>query len=107
MSNTYIYLGLIIFAVINFLLRALPFIIFSGKELSEPVHYISEKLPAAIMIILVVYNLRTTNFSSAPYGIPEIVALIVTIILHYWKENMILTLLVGTVTYMLLLSALV
>lgn len=105
MNNSYIYLGLVIFALINFILRALPFIIFSGKELSEPVHYISEKLPAAIMIILVIYNLRTTSFSTAPYGIPEIAAVIVTILLHYWKENMILTLLAGTGTYMFLLYA--
>lgn len=105
MKTSYIYSGLVILAIVNYTMRALPFLIFGGKKkMPESVEKLSSKLPAAIMTILVVYNLRGTVFSQAPYGIPELVAVLVSAVSYYWKENDILTLVLGTGSYMILLS---
>lgn len=104
MDKTYVYGGIIIFALINIFLRALPFMVFGGKDLPKSVDYLSDRLPAAIMAILVIYNLRSTVFTQAPYALPEIISVILTVIIHYWKENTILTLISGTATYIILLN---
>ena len=104
MNKTYVYIGLLIFALINFFLRSLPFLLFAGKDLPKSIHHLSDKLPAAIMVILVIYNLRNTSFTQAPFAIPEILAVLVTILVHYWKESAITSLILGTVTYIVCLA---
>lgn len=102
-TDRYIYAGLIIFAIINYALRALPFIVLRRRQMPPWLAYLSKGLPGAIMAILVVYNLRNTSFTRPPYGIPEIIAIIVTIAVHHWKESMVFTLVVGTGVYVGLL----
>lgn len=104
MDRTYVYAGLILFTIINFFLRASPFLILGNRELPDWLDYLSRHLPGAIMAILVIYNLRNTVFTQAPYGIPELIAVVVTVILHYWKESTVLTLVGGTAVYVALLT---
>lgn len=40
-----------------------------------------------------------------PYGIPELIALVVTVGLHLWKRNMLISIAAGTVIYMILVQA--
>ena len=42
---------------------------------------------------------------SAPYGIPEAAAVLVTAALHVWKRNNLLSIGAGTVLYMFLVQA--
>lgn len=52
---TYIILVIFIAAIVTWLTRAIPFLIFGNRELPEKVKYLGGDLPPAIMIILVVY----------------------------------------------------
>ena len=71
-----------IIAVITFLTRVLPFFIFKNK--SYPIiEYLGDVLPYAIMAMLVVYCLRTV------------------ILLHLIKRNTLLSIIGGTLVYML------
>ena len=45
----------------TFLERALPFIIFRGKEVPEIVRYLGRVLPMAIMATLVIYCIKTIS----------------------------------------------
>ncbi len=64
--------------------------------------YLGQVLPAAIIGMLVVYCLKDTKFLSAPFGVPELVAGLLVVGLHVWKRNILLSILAGTVAYMLL-----
>ena len=66
--------------------------------------YISSVLPSAIMGMLIVYCVRDVNVTAAPYGIPELIAGAAVIVLHLWKENTLLSIVAGTVAYMLLIQ---
>lgn len=66
--------------------RALPFLIFSGRAVPEPVRYLGRVLPMAIMATLVIYCLKGISFSSAAGFAPLLIASAVTAILHLWKE---------------------
>lgn len=95
----------IVMGTVTQLLRFLPFALFSQKT-PKPVLYLGEVLPASIMAMLVVYCLRNTEIVSAPHGIPEAVSVLAVVLLHKWKHNTLLSILGGTVFYMVLLHLL-
>ena len=84
--------------------RGLPFLIFRKGEIPSLIRYLGKVLPLAIMATLVVYCLRGTTFDAAGNCIPQIVAVAVTVILHLWKGNTLISVLGGTATYMYLVQ---
>lgn len=88
-------------ALVTALLRFLPFFVFSGKRKTpEIILYLGRVLPYAIMGMLVVYCLKGISFENTPFGIPEIVASIVVVLLHAFKGNTLLSICGGTIVYM-------
>ena len=88
------------------LTRFSAFLIFpTGKKAPDIVLYLGKALPTSVMGMLVVYTFKETVVLSYPYGIPELIALIVTVVLHLWKRNMLVSIGVGTVVYMILIQA--
>ena len=87
------------------LTRFLPFLIFSSnKPTPKYIRYLGEYLPPAIFGMLVVYCLKNVSLFSGSHGLPEALAIIVTIGLHLWKRQMLLSIAAGTVCYMLLIQ---
>jgi len=85
--------------------RFLPFLVFQGTKLNNSyISYLGQVLPYSVIGLLVVYCLKSLNFKSPTYWIPEAIAIICIIALHYWKENSLLSIGVGTVIYMLLVQ---
>ena len=88
-------------------LRAFPFIMFSGDRPVPPViKYIGKVLAPAAIAMLVIYcyasSYRDISFASGGYGIPESVASVAVVLLQIWKRNPLLSIIVGTVIYMVL-----
>ena len=92
-----------VMSVFTVLLRFLPFLIFR-KKVPAYVVYLGKVLPPAIIGMLVIYCLRNMSFVTAPYGIPEIAAAAVVVLLQAWKRNSLLSILSGTVVYMFLVQ---
>ena len=90
-------------ALVTWGLRAVPFVLFGKRELPEVIQYLGRVLPPAIMLILVIYCLRNTAFTVFPFGIPEILSCLVVILLQAIRGNMYLSIVAGTVCYMLLI----
>ncbi len=87
------------------LTRFLPFIIFSNdKPTPAYIQYLGKVLPSAIFAMLVVYCLKDVSFISGSYGLPEIIAIAFTIIIHLWKRKTLLSIASGTIIYMLLVQ---
>lgn len=92
-------------AVVTAVLRFIPFLIFGGKrETPAYISYLGRLLPYAVMAMLVVYCLRNISFAAAPFGAPELMSCAVVALLHVWKRSSILSILGGTVCYMLLVQ---
>ncbi|MDO5690568.1 MAG: AzlD domain-containing protein [Tissierellia bacterium] len=101
------YLILFIVAGVTAFTRAIPFLLLSGRnKLPNWVYYLSNTLPATIMIILVIYSLRNIDLSHFPFGLPELAAAGLTILLQFWKKNTILSMTMGTIVYMVLIRML-
>ena len=87
------------------LTRVTPFVLFpGGRRTPKYIMYLGKVLPAAIIALLVVYCLQNTTILSYPYGIPEAIAVIAVVLVHLWKRNNLLSIVGGTVLYMLLIQ---
>lgn len=93
-----------VIALVTAILRFLPFVLFRGRQTPAFITYLGQVLPYAIMGMLVVYCLRGTTFLSSPHGIPELISVALVVLLHLWKRNTLLSILGGTVCYMLLVQ---
>jgi branched-chain amino acid transport protein azlD len=91
-----------IMSLVTIVIRFLPFIIFSGKTTPKFINYLGDKLPYAIMGMLVIYCLKEVNLLEKPYGIHEITACVIVILVHIWKRNSLLSIGIGTLIYMLM-----
>ena len=91
-----------VMSLVTVLLRAAPFLVFRRKAPAY-VLYLGRVLPAAIIGMLVIYCLKDINLLSAPFGAPELIAGLLVVGLHAWKRNILLSILAGTVCYMLLI----
>ena len=92
-------------AVVTAALRFLPFVLFGGKRETSPyIQYLGRVLPCAVMGMLVIYCLRNISFTVSPFGVPELIACAVVVGLHIWKRSSILSILGGTVCYVLLVQ---
>ncbi len=72
--------------------RFLPFILFpAGKPTPKYIQYLGRVLPPAVLGMLVVYCLKDVTILTGSHGIPELIAIIVVIILHFLKKQMLLS----------------
>ena len=93
-------------AIGTMMTRFLPFILFQDtKSNNSYISYLGKVLPYSAIGLLVVYCLKGISFKSSPYGISEAIAIICITVLHYWKENTLLSIGAGTGIYMVLVQA--
>ncbi|OLA30872.1 MAG: branched-chain amino acid transporter AzlD [Firmicutes bacterium CAG_194_44_15] len=90
-------------ALVTMAIRFSPFVIFK-KHTPAIVLYLGEVLPFAIMGMLVVYCLKGVTPLSGNHGIPELAAVLLTVGLHKWKHNTLLSILGGTICYMIFIQ---
>lgn len=99
------FLIIFVVALTTFATRVFPFLVFpKGKEIPDVVKYLGRVLTPAVIGMLVVYCLRSTDIFQTPYGLPEAAAVLMTAALHVWKRNNLLSIGAGTVLYMFLVQ---
>ena len=92
-------------ALVTIGIRFLPFAIFRGNKPTPVfVAYLGKVLPYAIMGMLVVYCLRGVNLASAPHGAPEMIACLIVALMHLWRRSTLLSIISGTISYMLMVQ---
>ena len=104
-SNTHAALLVVAMSIVTILLRFLPFLIWSGKRKTPPyILYLGRVLPPAIIGMLVIYCLKDISFAAAPFGAPELIAGACVVFLQAWRRNSLISILGGTLIYMLLVQ---
>ena len=92
-------------AIITYLLRLTPFILF-GKHQETPkwIVYIGGYLPPAVMGMLIIYSIKNTDVFQLDQIAPLAIAILITALFHLWRRNNLISILTGTVSYMLLIQ---
>lgn len=86
------------------IMRFLPFLVFSSdKPTPKYIQYLGKALPSAVFAMLAVYCFKDVSIFSGSHGLPELISVIAIVLVHLWKKNMMLSIAVGTVCYMILI----
>ena len=93
----------LVMSIVTILLRALPFFIFK-KQTPKYISYLGKVLPSAIIGMIIIYCLKDITPSVYPFGAPEIIASFCVVCVQIWKRNSLISILSGTVIYMLLIQ---
>lgn len=87
------------------LTRFLPFLVFpAGRPTPKYIQYLGKALPPAVFGLLVIYCLKNVSIFTGSHGIPELIAIVLVVVLHLWKRQMLLSIAGGTICYMLLVQ---
>ena len=85
--------------------RILPVLIFGrGERVPEYILYLGKVVPYTAMGLLIVYCLRDVQVTESPHALPELISITAVTLTYLWKRNTILSVVVGTVLYMILIQ---
>lgn len=105
MTDLRTWYGVAVIALVTAMLRFLPFVIFNGKgKPPKIIDKLGSLLPYAIMGMLVVYCLKDIQFTHVSGYLPELLACGIVGGLYVWKRNTLISIICGTVGYMLLVQ---
>ena len=93
-------------AALTWSLRAAPFAVLAPMRESAVVGHLSRHVPLGVMAILAVYTLRDVPTDTALAALPFVVAVTVTVGLHLWRRNALISILAGTAVHVALATLL-
>ncbi|OKI02231.1 branched-chain amino acid ABC transporter [Streptomyces sp. CB02923] len=102
-DTRYAIAAVLVAAAVTWAVRALPFAALTPLRSSSTVQYLSRRMPAGVMVILLAYCLRDLSVTHAR-GLAPLAALSVTVGLHLWRRNALLSILGGTAVHVILSS---
>jgi branched-subunit amino acid transport protein AzlD len=103
--NVYILSAILAMAAATVVSRAAPFL-FLGRWATRPaVRFLGKATPPVILTLLVLYCLKGVSPTVSPYGLPEAVALSLTVGLHLAWRNALVSIGAGTGAYMALVQS--
>lgn len=95
--------GMVLAGVCTFLIRAFPYLALTKQEqLPKWLEVLTKTLPQAIMVLLVIYCLKDTQVGNTSSLFGTIVACLSVVVLHIWKRNTLISIVVPTILYMIL-----
>ncbi|WP_346844115.1 AzlD domain-containing protein [uncultured Rothia sp.] len=100
-SIAYILSAIGIAAGITFILRLIPFGIKSILKDNKLIADLAAWIPMGAILILGVYVMAEIDYSSTT-TLPYLIAAVVTVVVHSWRKNIALSLLIGTATCVVL-----
>ena len=104
MSFRYLFGAVMIMAVVTLALRAFPFLLFGGRNPPELVLYFGRVVSPGAIAMLVVYCFNSVDPLVWPCAVPELLASAAVVILHLKLRNPLLSIIAGTVLYMILVQ---
>ncbi|MCR9192251.1 MAG: AzlD domain-containing protein [Gammaproteobacteria bacterium] len=88
--------------VLTMLTRALPFLFAKQLSTNVKMQAVGRRLTAYIMMLLVLYEVNPGSFTHYPYAIPALLSLVVVTLVHLWLHKPLLSMLIGTTSFILL-----
>jgi len=93
-------------AVLTWGLRAAPFAVLAPMRESVVVRHLGRHVPLGVMVILAAYTLRDVPTTTALDALPFVAAAAVTIGLHLWRRNALLSILAASALHVALATLL-
>ena len=105
MTDINTWLVVTVIALITAAIRFFPFIVWNkNRKAPKIIEKLGKILPYAVMGMLVVYCLKDVSITEPSGFVPELIASLAVIGLYVWKRNTLISIVAGTVCYMLLVQ---
>ena len=104
MDDSYVLISIAIMAVVTIAIRFTPFVFLNNRKTPKVIEYLGTVLPSAIMAMLVIYCLKETSFTSLEGYLPALISSAVVVLSYVYKRNTLLSIVLGTLLYMLLIQ---
>ena len=105
MNDLHAWLTVAVIALVTAALRFLPFLVFRGdRETPRFIQKLGNLLPYAIRGMLVVYCLKDVRFTDLSGFLPQLIALLIVTGTYLWRRNTLVSILSGTISYMILVQ---
>lgn len=103
-KEMYYLIAIAVSFAVTFGLRAIPFIVFKGeRKMPAWLDRLSKVLPASLMAVLIIYCVKGATTDPVKTGIPSLIACLVVGLTYKWKHSTVLSILIGTISYMILI----
>lgn len=106
MQITQVLFTIFLTSLIIFAERLFPFVIFSKKTPGKLIHFFEKYIPFFVMAGLLIYCLRSVNFSKLSSWVPPISGVFFTFFTYLWKKNSMISIFGATILYMVLIRIL-
>ena len=107
MTDLQLLITVLMMALATMLTRFLPFILFpEHKPIPKAVSFLADRLPYASLGMLLVYALKDVQLQSTPFGLYELISLVVIAVIHHFKNNTLLSISGGLAVYLILMNLL-
>jgi branched-subunit amino acid transport protein AzlD len=104
LSNTQAIILIGLASLATILNRSFAFIFLNKHRANKYIIYLGTVLPFTIIGLLIVYTIRRINFMTDPYGLPEVIAIIITAIVHKFIRNNLVSIGLGTFVYLIIVN---
>ena len=104
MTDRQVLISIVIISLVTIALRALPFMLLKGRKTPAWIEYMGRVLPFAVIGMLVVYCLKGISFTTPAGFAPALIATAAVVLSYVWKQNTLLSIISGTVIYMILVQ---
>lgn len=99
--------AVLIMAGVTAALRFMPFLLFRSGKTPKIITTLGDTLPYAVMGMLVVYCLKDISFSALSGWAPAVIASVITVLSYIFKRSSLLSIILGTASYMLLINIII
>ncbi|MDF1645470.1 MAG: AzlD domain-containing protein [Legionellaceae bacterium] len=82
--------------------RAFPFMFTEKLSGNVKMQALGKRLTAYIMMLLVIYEINPASFKTNPFGLPAMISLFIVIVAHLLLKKPLLSMVLGTVSFVLL-----
>jgi branched-subunit amino acid transport protein AzlD len=100
--NHYILTVVLSLFCLTMVTRVLPFLFSDKLAGNAMMQALGKRLTAYIMVLLVIYEINPVSFGVYPYGLPAMVSSCVVIVTHLLLRKPLLSMVSGTVSFILI-----
>lgn len=93
-----------VMALVTAGLRFVPFLLLGGRRTPRLVVYLGRVFPCATVGLLAVYGLKSVSFAAAGSFVPQLLAAALVVFSYVYKRSTLLSIVGGTVFYMVLVQ---
>jgi branched-subunit amino acid transport protein AzlD len=107
MSDSRAFAVIATISVVTVLLRTIPFLALDRLSTNGYLRYLGTKMPTGVMVLLVAYTLKDLDLTKYPYGLPDILALVLSAGLYWKTSNSLSSIGLGLALYLVAVNAIV